>query len=107
SRRRAPPSVAARQKGDRFATAPPAPSPRGRAVVARRAHNPEVAGSNPAPATRKTRDSTVSGLLLSRAPTPRSPPPQYGTISLLQATALVHATAPRPERDLPETAGGS
>ena len=26
---------------------------RGRAVVARRAHNPEVLGSNPSPATRK------------------------------------------------------
>ncbi len=27
---------------------------RGGAVVARRAHNPKVVGSNPAPATRKT-----------------------------------------------------
>ena len=27
---------------------------RGRAVVARRAHNPEVAGSSPAPATKKS-----------------------------------------------------
>ena len=27
---------------------------RGRAVAARRAHNPEVAGSSPAPATKKT-----------------------------------------------------
>ena len=29
---------------------------RGRAVVARRAHNPEVAGSSPAPATKSKRD---------------------------------------------------
>ena len=36
---------------------------RGRAVAARRAHNPEVAGSNPAPAT-KQRARLVSGLLL-------------------------------------------
>jgi hypothetical protein len=28
--------------------------PRGRAVVARRAHNPEVVGSNPTPATKKS-----------------------------------------------------
>ena len=30
---------------------------RGRAVVARRAHNPEVAGSSPAPATKQKCDS--------------------------------------------------
>ena len=29
---------------------------RGRAVVARRAHNPEVVGSNPSPATKFERD---------------------------------------------------
>ena len=29
------------------------PTSRGRAVVARRAHNPEVAGSSPVPATKK------------------------------------------------------
>ena len=35
---------------------------RGRAVVARRAHNPEVAGSSPAPATKKR--GTITRLYL-------------------------------------------
>ena len=34
---------------------------RGRAAVARRAHNPEVAGSNPAPATIKIKDLQLNG----------------------------------------------
>ncbi len=32
---------------------------RGRAVVARRAHNPEVTGSNPVPATKTERETHV------------------------------------------------
>ncbi len=34
-------------------------SSRGGAVAARRAHNPEVAGSNPAPATKSKLDSRI------------------------------------------------
>ena len=37
---------------------------RGRAVVARRAHNPEVVGSNPAPATKMKRRKQDSAVLL-------------------------------------------
>ena len=37
---------------------------RGRAVVARRAHNPEVAGSSPAPATKSRRIFSPSFLFL-------------------------------------------
>ena len=33
---------------------------RGRAVVARRAHNPEVLGSNPSPATKKRSPKVVA-----------------------------------------------
>ena len=38
---------------------------RGRAVAARRAHNPEVSGSNPLPATQKARDD-LSGFFVSK-----------------------------------------
>ena len=37
---------------------------RGRAVVARRAHNPEVVGSNPAPATKEKQDARNDILFL-------------------------------------------
>ena len=36
---------------------------RGRAVVARRAHNPEVVGSNPAPATKENANNWIVKLL--------------------------------------------
>ena len=39
---------------------------RGRAVVARRAHNPEVLGSNPSPATVIKQSPTDSVLLLTQ-----------------------------------------
>lgn len=37
---------------------------RGRAVVARRAHNPEVSGSNPLPATNENRSPWGYGFLI-------------------------------------------
>ena len=37
------------------------PSARGGAVVARRAHNPKVVGSNPSPATKKPNENKASG----------------------------------------------
>ena len=37
---------------------------RGRAVAARRAHNPEVSGSNPLPATKKNRSPWGYGFLI-------------------------------------------
>ena len=43
---------------------------RGRAVAARRAHNPEVAGSNPAPATPAPVSSPDRGFLLSSVASP-------------------------------------
>jgi hypothetical protein len=47
-------------------------STRGRAVVARRAHNPEVVGSNPTPATKtKTRGAADAPLQFSGPVTQR------------------------------------
>jgi hypothetical protein len=39
---------------------------RGRAAVARRAHNPEVLGSNPSPATNQKETTFLGGFLLVR-----------------------------------------
>ena len=85
---------------------------RGGAVVARRAHNPKVSGSNPLPAT-KHRPSFGNGLLavnplpLSRMPRPHRLEAQDAALSRLRSPVRIRLGAPRYGRAAPAVAGPS
>ena len=59
-------------------------------MVARRAHNPEVAGSNPAPATNEIEGAVLPALFLFRLAFPPCPPPlrQVGCASAVSLAAF-------------------